>query len=127
MAQWNMIAGWTGMMLGLVSGAVIGLYFHRVDFAGGYAAFRRRMLRLGHIAFFGLGIINVVYSLSLTAGGIAVGYPVVASLCLIAGAVLMPTICYLTAWRESFRHAFAAPVICVAVTILLVLEGMVPS
>lgn len=127
MAQWNMFAGWVAMLLGLVAGAVIGLHFHRAEFAGGYGAFRRRMLRLGHIAFFGLGIINVVFSLTLSAEGVAISYPTIASLCLIAGAALMPAICFLTAWKEAFRHLFALPVICVAVTILLVLKGMVTS
>ena len=34
---------------------------------GGYASLRRRMTRLGHISFFGLGIINVLFALSLIA------------------------------------------------------------
>ncbi len=127
MAQWNMFAGWAGMLFGLISGSVIGLFFHRANFAGGYGAFRRRLLRLGHIAFFGLGIINVLFSLALSSGGIQPEYPVVASLSLIAGAVLMPTICFLTAWKTFFRHAFALPVICVAITIVLVLQKMVMS
>jgi len=125
MAQWNMFAGWAGMLLGLISGSVIGLFFHQADFAGGYGAFRRRLLRLGHIAFFGLGIINVLFSLALSSGSIQPDYPVTASLSLIAGAALMPTICFLTAWKAFFRHAFALPVICVAITIVLVLQKMV--
>lgn len=127
MAQWNMFAGWAGMLFGLISGSVIGLFFHQADFAGGYGAFRRRLLRLGHIAFFGLGIINVLFSLALSSGSIQPDYPVTASLSLIAGAVLMPTICFLTAWKTFFRHAFALPVICVAITIVLVLQKMVIS
>ena len=112
-------------MLGLVSGAIIGLFFHRTGFAGGYASFQRRMLRLGHIAFFGLGIINVLFSLTLSTGSIQLGDPTVASLSLIAGAILMPTVCFLTAWKTFFRHAFAVPVICVAITVVLTLQSMV--
>ena len=125
MAQWNMLAGWAGMLLGLVSGAIIGLFFHRTGFAGGYASFQRRMLRLGHIAFFGLGIINVLFSLTLSTGSIQLGDPTVASLSLIAGAILMPTVCFLTAWKTFFRHAFAVPVTCVAIAVALVLQSMV--
>ncbi len=120
-----MLAGWTGMVFGLVSGGLIGLFFHQDSFAGGYTSFRRRMMRLGHIAFFGLGIINVLFSLTLDGTEIAISYPLVASICLIAGAFLMPLICFLTAWKKPFRHLFALPVVSVAVTLVLLLEGMV--
>ena len=42
MAGWNVLAGWIGMLCGLMFGAVIGLYFHEEAFAGGYGSFRRR-------------------------------------------------------------------------------------
>jgi len=126
-AQWNMLAGWTGMLLGLVSGGLIGLYFHQESFAGGYASFRRRMMRLGHIAFFGLGIINVVFSLTLEMATISIDYPTIASLSLIGGAFLMPLICFLTAWKKPFRHFFALPVAGVGVALILLLKGMVTS
>lgn len=125
MAQWNMLAGWTGMIFGLLSGAVIGLYFHQDSFAGGYGSFRRRMLRLGHVAFFALGIINVVFALTLTTTDVVLSYPVIASVSLIAGAFLMPITCYLAAWKKPFRHIFPLPVVCVAVTLVVLLEGLV--
>lgn len=122
-----MLAGWTGMIFGLASGAAIGLFFHEEAFAGGYGSFRRRMMRLGHVSFFGLGIINVIFALTLTTIGVVLRYPTVASISLIAAAVLMPLICFLTAWKKSFRHIFALPVACVAITLVLLLEGMVTS
>ena len=125
MPHWNMIAGWAGMVLGLIAGAVIGLFIHRDSFAGGYSSYRRRMMRLGHVAFFALGIINVLFALTLSATHVVLAYPRLASLSLIAGAALMPLVCYLTAWKTPFRHAFALPVICVAVTLVLMLQGMV--
>ena len=125
MAQWNLWAGWTGMIFGLVSGALIGLKFHEDGFAGGYASFRRRMLRIGHLAFFGLGIINVLFALPLTSSGVILSYPVLASASLAAAVFLMPVVCFLTAWRKPFRQAFPLPVILVAVSLLLLLEGLV--
>ena len=122
-----MLAGWIGMVFGLMSGAVIGLFFHKEAFAGGYGSFPRRLMRLGHLAFFGLGIINVIFALTLTTTGVVLHYPTVASTCLVAAAVLMPLICFLTAWKKSFRHIFALPVVCVAITLVLLLEGMVTS
>ena len=125
MPEWNILAGWTGMLLGLVSGAVIGLGFHRETYAGGYACFRRRLLRLGHVACFALGMLNVLFALTLTGSSVAPGSPKVASASLAAAGFVMPLVCFLTAWKKPFRHAFALPVILVAIPIVLLLEGMV--
>ena len=125
MAEWNFWAGWVGMLLGLVSGAVIGLGFHKDEFAGGYASFRRRLLRLGHIAFFALGMLNVLFALTLIGSSVVPGSPAVASARLAVGGFAMPLVCFLTAWKKSFRHAFAVPVILVAIPLVLLLEGMV--
>jgi len=125
MAQWNLWAGWTGMMFGLVSGAIIGLQFHREEFAGGYPSFRRRMLRLGHLAFFGLGIINVLFALTLTSSGVALRYSAIASASLAAAVFIMPAVCFLTAWKKPFRHLFPLPVVLVATALILLLESLV--
>jgi hypothetical protein len=50
----NLVAGWTGFIGGAVSGALIGLFFHKENWLGGYSSFPRRLVRLGHIAFFSL-------------------------------------------------------------------------
>ena len=125
MAGWNMVAGWTGMFLGLLAGASIGLFFHQEDFAGGYASFRRRLMRLGHIAFFGLGILNVLYALTLDFLSVELRFPELASSSLIAGAAAMPLVCFLSAWKMPFRHLFAIPVIFVAISLVLLIEGLV--
>ena len=124
MAHWNLWAGWSGMILGLLSGAAIGLRFHDESFAGGYPSFRRRMLRLAHVAFFALGIINVVFALTITSTGIELRYPVVDSLSLGLAVFLMPTVCLLSAWRKPFRHGFALPVTLVAIALVLMLEAV---
>jgi hypothetical protein len=120
-----MVAGWTGMFLGLLAGASIGLFFHQEDFAGGYASFRRRLMRLGHIAFFGLGILNVLYALTLDFLSVELRFPELASSSLIAGAAAMPLVCFLSAWKMPFRHLFAIPVIFVAISLVLLIEGLV--
>jgi hypothetical protein len=127
MAEWNLWAGWAGMLLGLVSGAIIGLGFHKEAFAGGYTSFRRRMLRLGHVAFFALGMVNVLFALTLTSSSVVLGSPQIASACLAAGGFTMPAVCFLTAWKTPFRHVFPLPVILVLVPVLLLLEGMMQS
>src|SRR5688500_11249151 len=60
----NWTFGWALVLSAFVTGAGIGLAFHRDDFLGGYGSFRRRVVRLGHIAQAALGMLNVLYSLS---------------------------------------------------------------
>src|SRR5262249_59491418 len=60
----NAAFGWLWITLGMASGAVIGLRFHRSDWLGGYESWPRRLVRLGHISFFGLGILNLLFALT---------------------------------------------------------------
>ena len=99
-----LLVGWISVLLGLISGAVIGLFFHREDWLGGYDSYRRRLFRLGHISFFGLGTLNILYGLS------GVG-DLRSALLLVASNALMPVCCFLSAWRKPFRHLFPLPVL----------------
>src|SRR5206468_12363049 len=54
--QLNLLAAWSGILLGFISGLVFGLFFHREGWLGGYSSFKRRLYRLGHISFFGLAV-----------------------------------------------------------------------
>ena len=102
----NLAAGWYGFLGGVLSGMIIGLFFHRENWLGGYNSFPRRMVRLGHIAFFGLGLINILFALSALAPSRGTD---AASLLLIVGLVTMPLNCFATAWKRSFRHLFFIP------------------
>jgi hypothetical protein len=120
-----LVTGWSGMLGGVVSGAALGLFFHRENWMGGYASFRRRLARLGHISFFGLGFLNLLlaftnqlFALPGRAASLAAG-------ALIVAAVAMPTCCFLVAWRPSFRHLFAVPVVGVFTGIVATLVGVV--
>jgi hypothetical protein len=123
-AYLNMLAGWTGMLMGVVSGAAVGLFFHREEWMGGYSSFRRRMLRLAHISFFGIGFLNILFALSV--GPMAIGDSAarVASAGLLVGAVAMPANCLLAAWRSRFRHLFPVPVLAIAVAVVSVVSAM---
>jgi hypothetical protein len=123
--QLNLVLGWTSMVGGALSGAATGLFFHDERWWGGYASFRRRMVRLGHIAFFGLGIINVLFSLSVAAAPVPPVYGHLASVGLAVGVVTMPACCFLTAWRARFRHLFPVPVLGVLTGLGGLLAGWV--
>jgi uncharacterized membrane protein YoaK (UPF0700 family) len=107
----NLIAGWSSMVAGAMSGAALGLFFHDDRWLGGYASFRRRLLRLGHISFFGLGILNVLFALSVAAAPIA--HARFASIAWVVAVIAMPACCFLAAWRRPLRHLFPIPVVAV--------------
>lgn len=116
----NWYAGWWMLLAAFVTGAVIGLFFHRESFLGGYTAFRRRIIRLGHIALAALGMINLLFSLSPwpTAG---TWNAQAASLSFVLGGVSMPAVCFLSGWREQFRHFFFIPVTALIAAVLFTL------
>jgi hypothetical protein len=122
-SQLHMVLGWSLMLVGGISGAVIGLRFHESDWAGGYASFRRRLLRLGHIACFGLGIINVLFALAMIQVPPGAPYQALASAGFVVAGICMPLCCFLTAWREPFRHFFAIPVLGVFLGVGALLLG----
>ena len=121
--QINLVAAWMGILLGFLSGIALGSFFHREDWLGGYASFKRRLYRLAHISFFGLGVVNLLFY--FTARQFAATSPSasVASAAFIAGAVTMPVCCVAMAHFPKTRPLFALPVLSlVAGGILTLME-----
>ena len=116
----NLWAAWLGMLMGCVAGATAGLFFHDEEWMGGYASWRRRMIRLAHIAFFGIGLINLGFALTARSLKIETGLTL-PSVFLIIGAVGMPFVCYLSAFKKEFRHLFFIPAGSVSLAIALFL------
>lgn len=113
MVMINMYFAWAWMLTGMVAGAVIGMFFHREEWLGGFGSWRRRMLRLGHIAFLGTGLLNVSFALCVplmvpeaSENDLMLR---VASMMFIVGGATMPTVCLLSAWRKPIRHLFFIP------------------
>jgi hypothetical protein len=122
----NWSAGWFLILAGFLAGALLGLGYHREGFLGGYASFRRRMARLGHIALTALGMLNLLYGLSAlpAAGSLAAA---IAGPALLAGGILMPAVCFLASWREPFRQLFFIPVLSLMTGVAAAaLSGVLP-
>lgn len=124
-AHLNLLAGWIAMLAGALSGAIIGLFFHREEWMGGYSSFRRRMTRLGHISFWGLGFVNMLFAFSVKALEPSTVDLRFASGAFILGLVTMPLCCFLTAWRKPFRYLFPVPVVSIVAGIVAFLIGWV--
>jgi hypothetical protein len=119
----NWYAGWGLILSAFVTGAGIGLLFHRETFWGGYASFRRRIVRLGHIALAALGMINILFSVSVSRVGTSAH---IASILLVLGAVSMAATCFLSGWKPIFRHLFFIPVLSLVSAVVLILIGGLP-
>lgn len=116
-------AAWSLVVLGFASGAVLGLGFADEQFLGGYPTWRRRLLRLGHIACIALGLLQMLYELSPAAhsGGALAGATRAAW---ILGAVAMPLVCWLAAWRKPLRRLFVVPVLALSTAAALTLVAV---
>jgi hypothetical protein len=124
MAELNLRVAWIAILIGLLSGTLIGLFFHKPDWLGGYSSWRRRMLRLGHIALIGTGLLNLAFALSVRQ--VSLDHPPrIASTAFVVGAVAMPAVCFLSAWRDSLRVLFFIPVVSlICATLDFLIEGL---
>lgn len=108
--QINLTIAWLWVFMGFVSGSMIGFGFRffEDDWQGGYASIKRRLYRLGHISFFGLGLINFMFY--FTADAVDLGrLHGVSSWAFVVGAITMPTCCFLMANRPRLKPLFYIP------------------
>ena len=107
--QVNLVLGWIWLLLGFGSGFLQGLFFHREEWLGGYGSFKRRMYRLAHISFFGLGTVNVLFHFTVQSLASTPALQI-ASPAFLLGAVTMPLCCVLMAHFPKARLLFGIPV-----------------
>ncbi|MCX7017077.1 MAG: hypothetical protein NTW86_31700 [Candidatus Sumerlaeota bacterium] len=122
--MYNEPFGWLWIALGLAAGAVIGVWAEGEDWLGGYGHRRRRLVRLAHISFVMLGLINILFSMSLQRMTLPPPWRDVASWTLIIGAMTMPMSCFLTAWKRALNPVFAIPTVCLIIGTGLAAAGL---
>jgi hypothetical protein len=120
----NAAFGWIWITAGLVSGMVLGLGFARENFLGGYGSWKRRLLRLGHIAQVMLGVMNVLFEMSRERMVVAPVWVDAAAWGMVTGAVLMPTVCALAAFDKRAMALFGIPVIALIGSSAIVAVGV---
>jgi len=117
----NWYFGWGSILAAFITGAMLGTRFYPDDFLGGYASFRRRILRLGHISLAALGMINILFSQTSLAADPSLRLTI-ASVGFVVGGVTMPAVCFLSAWRVGMRRLFFIPVIALIVAAVQILR-----
>lgn len=110
----NLAFGWIWITAGFLSGAMLGMGFHKENFMGGYGSWERRLARLGHIAFFGTGFLNVLVGLSglmLSEAQMNGGLWNAMSWSFVTGALAMPICCFIAARWIKAKSVFVVPVL----------------
>lgn len=108
----NITAAWIAILIGFIEGAVIGLFFHKEDWLGGYSSWTRRLMRLGHISLFGLAFINIAFAWSVKTLEMASESVALSSNLFIIALMTMPLVCHGCAFYKPARHLFFIPVGC---------------
>jgi hypothetical protein len=121
----NLVLAWLWIVLGIASGFLLGMGFHRENWMGGYGSLRRRMYRLAHISFFGLALLNLVFFFTARGVGIDPGLGRVGSWGFALGALTMPVCCVVMAHWPGSRLLFGVPVMSLAVAATVTLWGLV--
>jgi len=120
--DWNYFFGWLWVLVGLVAGAIVGMFFYDDHWLGGYASWRRRMVRLAHISLVGTGLLNLAFAFSLDRLSSDAATRLASPL-LVVGGVAMPLVCLLAAWRPGWRRVFFIPVTALLAAVALILCG----
>jgi hypothetical protein len=125
LAQLNLFAAWVGILLGFLSGLVLGLFFRREDWLGGYASLQRRLYRLAHISLFGLGAVNLLFYFTAQEFPAGMAGGSISSWSFIVGAATMPVCCLLMAQFPRTHLLFGIPVVSLLLGALLTLATFV--
>ncbi len=113
--QLNIVFGWVWMVLGIISGSIIGMW----AFAGplpaprkhkDYADLSRRLVRLAHIAMFALPMISILYGMFIDQAILSDDLKHCGSICMIICMIGIPTFLILASFKIAFKYFEVIPV-----------------
>jgi hypothetical protein len=127
--QWNRRIGWASTCLGAASGLIMGLWsfdgpFPVPGWLGEYDQTARRLARLGHIAFFGLGILNVLVAAELRRPSLDALGRRIASWAMNFGNIFLPLTLFAAAAYRPLKYFMSAPALAVFVALALTAYGV---
>lgn len=126
----NRIVVWAGFCLGVYSGLLMGLWSFDGPIAvpgwlGAYADTSRRLARLGHIALFGLGFLNLHVVAALTDARLAVRTKRLVAQGMNFGNVILPLTLFAAAAMPVCKYLLPVPALALAVAVTLAAVGVV--
>ena len=124
----NRRIGWTSLAVGVATGLVMGLWSFDGPlpvpaWLGAYGDTPRRLARLGHIAFIGLGGINILLARELEISRLSTSARRATSIAMNVGNVLLPLTLFAAAlWRPA-KYALGLPATSVFLALTLAAWG----
>lgn len=118
LAKSNAIA-WISLSIGALSGLFLGLWSFGgpipvPEMIGDYDTLPRRLLRLGHIAFFGLGILNLLLARQVSLSSMSDASARQALMAMNFGNILLPLSLIAAAFFEPLKYFMSVPALSVA-------------
>ena len=120
----NILFGWAWMCVGFLSGMILGLRAEGEQWLGGYDSLTRRYLRLAHVAFVALSIINVLYGKELGTIDLPNHFKNIGSALMIFGAAGVPLACISAAFLRKTRYLLPVPAAAVLIGVIILLIGL---
>jgi hypothetical protein len=127
--QWNRRIGWLSMCLGIASGLIMGMWSFDGPFAvpawlGQYDDTSRRLARLGHIAFIGLGILNLLIAGELRRFLHSFRGRTVLSWAMNFGNIFLPLTLFASAAYRPCKFIMSVPALAVFVALVVTTYGV---
>ncbi len=121
----NILFGWAWMCVGFVSGMTLGMWAEGEKWLGGYASVTRRYLRLAHVAFIALSVINILYGKELGSPDIPIYVKSIGSPLMIFGAVGVPLACISAAFFRKAKYFLPLPALALLIGTAILVIGMI--
>ncbi len=120
----NLAIGWSSLAVGALTGLILGLWSFGgplpvPEWLGDYGSLPRRLMRLGHIAFFGLGILNILMARQIAAARRS-DYSRAALASMNFGNLLLPPTLMAAALYEPLKYLMSLPAFAVSLALVIV-------
>jgi hypothetical protein len=124
----NRVVGWTSLAAGVGVGLVMGLWsfdgpLQPPAWIGEYTDTSRRLVRLGHIAFLGLGFIDILIERELVRSALGRAGRAIASWSMVIGNVLLPIALFGAAAYRPLKYLMVIPATSVFLALVLAAYG----
>ena len=120
--------GWITIVLGIITGAIIGMWSFGGPFPTpkghhDYADLPRRLNRLAHIALFMLPLISIVYGQHIDAIPVADNLKMIGSYCWLVCMYGVPLFLFLASFYLPFKYLEVIPVSCGMISLFIMAYG----
>lgn len=130
----NVVFGWVCMNFGFLTGLLMGAKVEQFGlntlkegptWMNGYDSVPRRLLRLGHIAFIMLPLLNILYGTHIDATPLTEMWKRIGSYAMIFGGIGVPVLCLAAAYYRPVKILLGLPATAVLVGNLIIAWGYV--